>query len=384
MPNLADIVEMAEALESKAVLVASERCVAVRNRHSSCKKCVQACPVDAVSVGGNEVSLDSGACVACGACTTVCPTEALIPLDPLDGDLAASIAAATEAAEGMAVFACARIAARRLGDPDKHATVPCLARMEESVLLALAARGVQDVVLVDGNCATCKYRACVPGIEATVESANTLLATQGSDVRVRRASACPDEVLAPDAQKSFAASRRGLFTWAGGTAKSAAKTAAEKTVAKVLNDAGQKKATLRDRLHMADGALPHFEAKRRMSVLDSMDALGESVVPTLETRLFGSVEIDAEKCSSCFMCTVFCPTGALVKSDEKPEDGTGSYLEFSAADCVQCNLCADACLKKCLTVSHTVSTEELFDFEPRLIRLPEPPKRAGILSRTKR
>ena len=35
VPNLVDIVEMAEALESKAVFVAPERCVAVRNRHSS-------------------------------------------------------------------------------------------------------------------------------------------------------------------------------------------------------------------------------------------------------------------------------------------------------------------------------------------------------------
>ena len=67
-----------------------------------------------------------------------------------------------------------------------------------------------------------------------------------------------------------------------------------------------------------------------------------------------------------------------------PEEGEGSFLEFSAADCVQCNLCADACLKSCLTVSSTVSTEELFDFEPRLIHLPNPPARPGILSSLRR
>ncbi len=384
MPNLVDIVEMAEALESKAVFVAPERCVAVRNRHSSCKKCSEACPVGAVSVGNNVVSIDAGACMACGACTTVCPTEALIPLEPLDEDLASAIADATLAADGLSVFACARMAARRQGDPDRYATVPCLARMEESVLLALVARGVQDVVLVDGNCATCKHRGCVPGIEATVGSANALLAAQGSEVRVRRASAFPEEVLAQDAHKSYAAARRGFFTQAGSTAKSAAKTAAEKTVAKALNDVGQKKPTLRECLRMSEGALPQFNPERRMRVLDSLDALGQSVVPALDTRLFGSVDIDLDQCSSCFMCTVFCPTGALVKSEEPPEDGTGTLLEFSAADCVQCNLCADACLKKCLTVSRTVSTDELFDFEPRLIHLPEPPKRPGILSRGKR
>ena len=121
-----------------------------------------------------------------------------------------------------------------------------------------------------------------------------------------------------------------------------------------------------------------------MHVLDAMDQLGPSVVPEIDTRLFGSVHIDVEACSSCGMCAVFCPTGALAKSDLKPADGEGSFLEFSAADCVQCNLCADACLKQCLEVSSVVSTDELFDFEPRLIHLPNPPARPGVLSSLKR
>ncbi len=385
MPNLVDIVEIAESLESKAVYAAADRCVAVRNRHSSCRKCVEACLADAITVKNNKLAVSAGACVACGACTTVCPTEALIPLDPLDADLAAAIAAATAACEGVAVFACARMEARHVGDPDKYAAVPCLARMEESVLLALAARGTGDIVLVDGTCKTCKYRACVPGIDATVASANTLLAAQGADVRVRRARAFPEVALSRDANKTYGAARRGFFTQAGGTAKSAAKTAAEKALVKMLGGGDKKAATLRDRLRMSDkGSLPQFNAERRMQVLDSMDALGQSVVPEIETRLFGSIEIDLEKCSSCLMCTVFCPTGAIRKSEEEPEEGKGDLLEFSAADCVQCNLCADACLKKCLTVSPVVSTEELFDFEPRLIQLPEPPARPGLLGNRKR
>ncbi len=384
MPNLADIVEMAESLESKAVYIAADRCVAVRNRHSSCRKCVDACLADAVTVKNNKLEIDAGACVACGACTAVCPTEALIPLDPLDADLSAGIASAVTACEGVAVFACARMKARHVGDPDKYAVVPCLARVEESVLLALAARGVQDIVLVDGTCKTCKYRACVPGIDATVASANTLLAAQGSDVRVRRASEFPEVALSRDANKTYGAARRGFFTQAGGTAKSAAKTAAEKTLAKMLGGSEKKEQTLRERLRMSDkGTLAQFSAERRMRVLDSMDALGQSVVPEIETRLFGNVEIDLEKCSSCLMCTVFCPTGAIRKSEDVPEDGKGNLLEFSAADCVQCNLCADACLKKCLTVSPVVSTQELFDFEPRIIQLPEPPARPGLLGSKK-
>ena len=273
----------------------------------------------------------------------------------MDEDLASAIADATLAADGLSVFACARMAARRQGDPDRYATVPCLARMEESVLLALVARGVQDVVLVDGNCATCKHRGCVPGIEATVESANALLAAQGSEVRVRRASAFPEEVLVQDARTSRTPPPAADSSpRQEARPSSAAKTAAEKTVAKALNDVGQKKPTLRECLRMSEGALPQFNPERRMRVLDSLDALGQSVVPALDTRLFGSrATWTLEAVLVVRHVRGVLPHGRAREAATwcRRRRATGSLLEFSAADCVQCNLCADACLKECLTVS---------------------------------
>ena len=189
MPNLSDIADVAEALGGKSVLVVEKRCVAVRNRHSTCRKCIEACVADAISVGDNSVKIDAEACVSCGACTVVCPTEALVPVEPADVELASAAASATRALGGsLSVFACARMAARREGDPDKYVSVPCLARMEESLLLQLASHGVGDVVLVDGTCSTCKFGGTSEGVTATVESANSLLEAQGSSVRVRRAS----------------------------------------------------------------------------------------------------------------------------------------------------------------------------------------------------
>ena len=209
MPNLVDIVEVAEALESKAVYLASDRCVVVRNRHASCAKCADACPTGSVFAANNVLELDGEGCVACGACTTVCPVEALIPLRPLDEDLASSVASAVAATGGKAVFACARIASKRLADPAKYAEVPCLARMEESVLLGLAARGVEDIVLVDGTCATCKFRSNVPGIDATVASANELRArTSACGARRRFPTRCCSKTSARCWASRAAASSR--------------------------------------------------------------------------------------------------------------------------------------------------------------------------------
>ena len=57
MPNLVDIVEVAEALESKAVYLASDRCVVVRNRHASCAKCADATPLLSVTDMSTRLTL---------------------------------------------------------------------------------------------------------------------------------------------------------------------------------------------------------------------------------------------------------------------------------------------------------------------------------------
>ena len=387
MPNRNDIMEMAELLETKAVFVSPDRCVTVRNRNASCRKCLEACPVEgALELGMNKLEFNSAFCVECGACTTVCPTEALAPTKPIDGDLAKGIASAMEHAGGHAVFACARVSSHGEGNPEKYAEVPCLGRIEECLLLNVAADGAAAIILVDGNCRTCKYRYTSAGTQDTVDSANSLLESWGAAVRVERASEWPDEVrLRDDDTVALGESRRAFFL----RGKEKAKEGAKSTVLKALRQ-GEKIPTLRERLRVAeDGALPHFEAERRPRTLDALDRLGEPCEPELFTRLWGRVEIDADACSGCRMCTVFCPTGALVLSKEKPpvpeasegedesakaqkerEAARGQYLEFSTADCVQCNSCADICLKKCLTVDPVVRTEELMSFEPRLIWIP--------------
>lgn len=203
--------------------------------------------------------------------------------------------------------------------------------MEESLLLQLASHGVGDVVLVDGACSTCKFGGTSEGVTATVESANSLLAAQGSSVRVRRASEFPPRrsrrAGASRSPRRAAGSSRG-----GGMAKDAVKVATEKALDETLGKQNEKKElNLRELLRPdKDGGLPQFEPSRRMNTLDAMDAIGQSVVPEIETRLFGSVSIDESKCRACGMCTVFCPTGALKKSEEKPASGRGQLLGVPA------------------------------------------------------
>lgn len=386
MPNLNDIMEMMNALETKAVITLPTRCVAVRNRNSHCRRCADVCFADAITIEKNELTIDAGACVACGCCIAVCPTQALVSTDPMEEELAHVVAQTVPLTEGTAVIACARMAARQTGDPDKYAVVPCLGRMDEQLLVDLASRGV-DTVLVDGTCATCKYRAAVPAIDDTVESARTLLETVGSTAAITRTSQWPASVQVADLRKAVGAARRDFFTQSGHYAKDVAKSAAEKMVSDKLKQLKLQKeeASLREKLGVKSGAgkMPTIDAPRNMAILNAMSSIGEPVEPEMFTRIFGDVEIDNEKCSGCNMCVMFCPTDALRKGYDQPEDEDMQYLEFSMADCTQCNLCADACLKKCLEVIPMVDTAELFDFEPRLIEIPKARKGNKLFNRNK-
>ena len=301
MPNIADIIEVAEELEDKAVVPASKRCVAVRNRNASCRKCIDACPADAISVHNNVLSVDHKACVACGACTVVCPTEALIPVRPADEALEQAAAEAMASLDGRAVIACARIASKGLADPHKFAEAPCLARVDESLLLGLAAVGAKDIVLVDGCCKTCRFRETSPGVDETIASANSLMQAQGAPAMVSRASEFPEGLALKNAKSLLGEARRGFFTSATSWTASAAGKTAEMVIRKNLGMKA-KDATLREQLGAgASGTLPQFQERRRSQVLDAMDRLGEPAVEQVETRLFGRVEIDASVCNSCGM-----------------------------------------------------------------------------------
>ena len=44
---------------------------------TGCGACVEACPVEAVSLRGDKANIDAEKCVDCGACESVCPMEAI-------------------------------------------------------------------------------------------------------------------------------------------------------------------------------------------------------------------------------------------------------------------------------------------------------------------
>ncbi|MBQ8885971.1 MAG: 4Fe-4S binding protein [Clostridia bacterium] len=43
----------------------------------ACGACASTCPVEAISLGGDTYVIDPDTCIDCGACADGCPTEAI-------------------------------------------------------------------------------------------------------------------------------------------------------------------------------------------------------------------------------------------------------------------------------------------------------------------
>ena len=147
-----NILGLFEKLESQSLAVQPSRCVVVRNRNASCRRCAEACPTGAILVEGNDLAVAPERCVGCGTCATVCPTAALESKKPDDKELLRAAVAAMQANDGAAVIMDAAMQAAAEGkyDPAKVVVVKSLGRVDESLIAVLAAGGATSVALVAG------------------------------------------------------------------------------------------------------------------------------------------------------------------------------------------------------------------------------------------
>ena len=393
MPALSEMMEYAELFTVAPLRVEEDHCVRVRNRNAACSRCEDVCFTAAITIKDNAVRIDGGACVNCGACVGVCPTSCITAQDPPAQKVLADGLQAVARAGGVACIACARKASKHEADPELFCEVPCLAHVTETLFADMAAAGVQDIALIDGDCATCKYGAVSPAIDATVDSAAKLFEALDVPAIVTRSTAFPPELAGTFERDIRGADRRGLMVQTGRYLRTVAGNVAQKTIDDKLGS-GQQPRTLKDRLGAGkSGKMPQFPAEANMHLIDRLleaSSFGDETASPdaaaldepLGSRRFGSVSIDAEACSGCGLCVLFCPTAALKHAEfDQPTDPAMRYLEFQAADCTQCGMCADVCLRDCVTITPDATMREVLDFEPRLLEIPRPKEHQSIFNK---
>lgn len=200
-----------EAVDGEAIRVHRERCAKVRNRNVECLKCAAACTSGCIALVDGELVLDAAQCVGCGTCATVCPTCALGALNPSDAELKAACLGAVR--DGEVVIACSQVEAALEGmlTPDACASVVCAGRVDESLLAALAAEGVQRVTVLCGLCDRCAQRHGRDTAEVVAETARTLLRAWGNDMEIVVTDVPPASVVRKDTAPSAAIEARDAY-----------------------------------------------------------------------------------------------------------------------------------------------------------------------------
>lgn len=402
-----NILGLFEKLESQSLAVQPSRCVVVRNRNASCRRCAEACPTGAILVEGNDLAVAPERCVGCGTCATVCPTAALESKKPDDKELLRAAVAAMQANDGAAVIMDAAMQAAAEGkyDPAKVAVVKSLGRVDESFIAVLVAGGATSVALVagpaegktaEGNAEEAEAAEIAETVGAAPDraaqlvrdTAALLLETWGSDVSVKLTTKLPRSVrLAEPAE--FDTGRRGFFSSMRDEARAAAAITAEHVVREKLGadePEEPKFAKVTD-----DGTLPHFLPERRGRLLLALSNMGEPEDIMIDTRLFGHVIIDPEKCTSCQMCATFCPTEAIHKFGDAAaaaETGKPFGIDHYTGRCVQCHCCEDICPTNALTLSTDVfatdvtkrGRSERIEMRPRKHKVNDPKSIVNAMS----
>ncbi len=118
----------------------------------------------------------------------------------------------------------------------------------------------------------------------------------------------------------------------------------------------------------AKGTLSRFVPTRRTLLYNYLNRLGEPATDAVKNRVIGRVLIDTDACSSCRMCAVFCPTGAL----DRAEDGDFWGLVHRPAACVQCKSCESLCPMGAITVDDTVPMNQFMGREAVLFSMERP------------
>ncbi len=344
------------AMEGAAISVRQERCAKVRNRNVTCLKCAEACTSGCISLVDDELVIDAAKCVGCGTCATVCPTCALEARNPTDAQL---VALCDAAREGDAVsVACAQVPDEALAGEAGVARVVCLGRVEESLLVELAARGVSRVSLLCADCEACPQRTGRATADLVAQTTCLLLDAWGAhmDVDVRTVAAPqPHALPCVNAQGGNAVSQGSNDDMDFGTPDDSS-TETGSSLKSLPNEAESPHRNAAFLHVMRDGTLPHFVPDRRERLLASLVQLGKPQQESLSCRLWGSVVIDATKCVSCRMCATFCPTGAIVKFDG-PDDAIG--VNHYPESCVKCASCCDICPEGAIILRDEVKTRYL-------------------------
>ena len=383
MSKIDNIEALSTAVSATTMTLFKRRCLSMRNWKSSCNKCIDACPHDAIKRSVGHIDIDSMVCTSCGACASACPTGVFATTSPTQGEI---VRLAREAAQNygdVACFACEPHATKLGLDTERIVVLPCLDYLDEYLLIGLLSCGIKNVAVFKQDCTGCAICG-TPRIEAAVKTARKLCKEWGSAGKPKIFTEVPEDLTGYKTKTtSGGESKRDAFRGAGSSLMGYAVEAVDKTLDPEKVAEAERKKKERVLIKMEE----HYDAStcRSGRLLNMLDRIGTRPKDKcIETDFWAQVVIDDHNCKHCGICGGMCPTGALtyeqqeakLRRDQHKMPGT---LTFRPEQCINCKLCMDACFKKALTLDTNVRVDTLVAGAVQTFYEDEPPRTAPSL-----
>jgi len=300
-----------------------------------CRLCLDRCPLQAISVEGDMLTVDASVCSGCGACVAVCPRQAVsyptFSFEELDKEMEGLLAAEGVSLEPRIIALTCRTCLPTPGDGEGNRLrypsnilpleIPCLAMASPWLMLRAFDMGAQGLALISGR------EECLNGVDEAVWRDGVSL--------VRAVLDCWD----------VEAERVRLFRAAGGNWLDT-----ERELSQFAREIARLGTTP---LWGTDRTLASTQGPRLLPLIGSMASKlmrsPEGAIFT-GTLPFGKVTLDATGCTGCGLCALNCPTDALRIASS--DDSVEFQLLFRHDSCVACGACVDTCPEGCLELEH--------------------------------
>lgn len=284
-------------------------CAHARSGQPGCRRCIDACPAEAIISIGDAIEVNPKLCQGGGACASTCPTDAMRYAYPGPVDTAQRVRGMLRSyveaggTDPVVMFAADSDAVELNALPPNIllAAVEELASTGHELWLAALAWGAGCVLLAEGASVPPSSRRA---LQQQVDLGQRLLQAHGHaatglrlvDLATANTPCAPEIHLEKDAAFSADTGKRQMVTLA------------------------------LDHLRQASGASP-------------------ALIDLPDDAPYGQVLVDPDRCTLCLGCTSVCPAGALNTGDGVPQ------LVFHESKCVQCGICRSACPEQAITLS---------------------------------
>jgi ferredoxin len=325
-------------------------CAHSRNQQPGCTACIDVCSAQAIAsdLKRQQIVVTPQLCVGCGACTTVCPTGAISYRGPQPSDQVVRIRTLLD------TFARAGGQAPVLLLHDGTHAAPLLQRWGRAAQgQPLAGRGPARPQVAHGTSLHGPPPNVLPLALWHMASAGLELWWAALLSGARRVVVLSTQADAPTYRQALAdqmAQGQAVLNGLGFAGEylhlisvdeqapdavvqlDTAVRAASAPVPPTLPEA--RFAITNDKRAALELALVHL--------IEHAPALRGSAAPVslplpAAAPIWGTLHVDAHKCTTCLSCVSACPAGALMDTPDRPA------LRFIEKNCVQCGLCQSTC-----------------------------------------